>query len=119
MPSRIHIDNCNDSFDCADGVDVLRGMECLGRKGIPVGCRGGGCGVCKVRVLSGAFRTGTMSRACVTEEEQAQGYALACKLFALDELHLQVIGKMAKSFTPGRSQFHFYGVPSAPSPQKN
>lgn len=119
MAALIHIENCNDSFVCDDGIDVLRAMECLGRKGIPVGCRGGGCGVCKVRVLSGRFRTEAMSRACVSVEEQADGYALACKLFALDELHLQVVGKMARSFDPGRWQFHFYRTPSASSTQKS
>lgn len=119
MAIRIHIENCNDSFVCADGLDVLRSMESLGRKGIPVGCRGGGCGVCKVRVLSGRFRTEAMSRACVSAEEQEQGYALACKLHPLDDLHLQVVGKMARSFAPGRWQFHFYGTPSASFPTKN
>lgn len=119
MGTRIHIENCNDSFVCAEGLDVLRGMECLGRKGIPVGCRGGGCGVCKVRVISGRFRTETMSRACVSDEERTQGYALACKLFALEELKLEVVGKMAKSFDPSRGKFHFYGTPSASSTQKS
>lgn len=114
MPVRIHIENCDDSFPCADGVDVLRAMECLGRKGIPVGCRGGGCGVCKVRVLAGTYRTGTMSRACVSVEEEAQGYALACKLIPDADLRLQVVGKMARSFDAARGGFHFYGAAVTP-----
>ena len=118
MANRIHIENGNDSFLCPDGLDVLRGMECLGRKGIPVGCRGGGCGVCKVRVISGRVRTETMSCACVSDEERAQGYALACKLFALEELRLEVVGKMARSFGSIGGTFHFYGTPSASSTQK-
>jgi ferredoxin len=100
MP-RIHIENCGESFDCAATLNVLRAMECLGRKGIPVGCRGGGCGVCKVRVLRGQYRTDKMSRACVSEEEQRQGFALACRLFANQgELHLQVVGKMRRALQP-------------------
>ncbi len=100
MP-RIHIENCGESFDCAATQNVLRGMECLGRKGIPVGCRGGGCGVCKVRVLRGQYRTEKMSRARVSAEEQRQGYALACRLYADEgDLHLQVVGKMQRALRP-------------------
>ncbi len=100
MP-RIHIENCGESFDCAATQNVLRGMEYLGRKGIPVGCRGGGCGVCKVRVLRGQYRTEKMSRACVSAEEQRQGYALACRLYADEgDLHLQVVGKMQRALRP-------------------
>lgn len=110
---RIDIVNGGDSFGCAADRDVLRAMECLGRKGIPVGCRGGGCGVCKVRVIEGAFRTGVMSRACVSSEEQADGYALACKLFAEGPLRLQVVGKMSRCFAESAGGFHVYGVQDA------
>jgi ferredoxin len=120
MPTQIHLDNCDTRYLCADGLDVLRGMECLGRKGIPVGCRGGGCGVCKVRVLAGAYHTDTMSSACVSEQEQAEGYALACKLYAHEELHLEVVGCMARAIVRGAGNgFHFYGAPTrAPSHTK-
>ncbi len=111
---RIHIENCGESFICADGQNVLRGMECLGRRGIPVGCRGGGCGVCKVRVLEGGYRTDKMSRACVSEDEQAQGYALACRLFASGDLRLQVVGPMARALGGSATNFIFYGAPAAP-----
>ena len=39
-------------FEVPGDDHLLRGMERLGRRGIPVGCRGGGCGVCKVQVLT-------------------------------------------------------------------
>lgn len=112
MALRIHIDNCDDSFPCNEGADVLRAMECLGRKGIPVGCRGGGCGVCKVQVLDGRYRTGAMSRACVTADEEAQGYALACKLIPEGDLTLRVVGKMSRSFQTALGKFHIYGTTS-------
>lgn len=100
-------------FACAADSSVLRAMESLGRKGIPVGCRGGGCGVCKVQVLEGAYRTATMSRACVSREEQAQGYALACKLIPHANLRLRVVGKMSRCFSAAGASFHFHGAPPA------
>ena len=119
MGHRIEIVNGSESFVCASGLDVLRGMECLGRKGIPVGCRGGGCGVCKVRVVEGPYRTEAMSRACVSGDEQAEGYALACKLFAEGDLRLQVVGKMVRCFaSTAAGGFHYYGAPKA-APQND
>lgn len=110
MSARIDIENFADSFDCPDDVDVLHGMMALGRKGIPVGCRGGGCGVCKVQVLAGEYHTGKMSRARVTVEEERAGYALACRLFALTSLRLRVVGQMARAFDPAWISTHCSGV---------
>ena len=59
--------------------------------GIPVGGRGG---VCKVQVLDGVCHTRKMSRACISEEEEARGVVLACKLFLESGLRVKVLGKM-------------------------
>ncbi len=53
---------------------------------IPVGCRGGGCGVCRVEVLAGDYVAKRMSRRHVTEADEAAGYALACRLMAMSDL---------------------------------
>lgn len=102
----VTIEDSGERVACADNDNVLRAMEALGRKGIPVGCRGGGCGVCKVQVTGGAYHTRKMSRACVTEAEEADGVVLACKLFPESDLSVRVVGKMAKAVCaerdPGR-----------------
>jgi len=47
---------------------------------LAVGCREGGCGVCKIHITSGEYElTGPMSRKHVTAAEQAAGYSLACR----------------------------------------
>jgi ferredoxin len=93
----VTIEDSGERVACAGEDNVLRAMEALGRKGIPVGCRGGGCGVCKVRVTDGAYRTRKMSRACVTAEEEEAGVVLACKLFPDSDLSLRVVGRMMKA----------------------
>ncbi len=85
-------------FEAQPDEHLLRGMERLGRKGIPVGCRGGGCGVCKVQVLAGDYRTIKMSRDCVSRLEEQQGYALACRVYAESDLDIRVVGKMSRAF---------------------
>jgi ferredoxin len=81
-------------FDCDGQHSVLEAMMARGRTGITVGCRGGGCGVCKVRVVEGRYRTGVMSSACVSMDERQAGVTLACKLFAESDLRLDVLGKI-------------------------
>jgi ferredoxin len=85
------------TYRCSEQRSVLEGMEQLGRKGIPVGCRNGGCGVCKVEVLSGTYRARVMSREHVSEEDEARGRVLACRVRPTSDLRIAVIGKMKKS----------------------
>lgn len=110
MAHTITIHGSGQHFLCAAGTSVLQGMLVHGSQGIPVGCRGGGCGVCKVRVLRGEYRTGLTSAQCVSANERSAGMALACKLFPESDLELDVVGKLAnallrQSAAPG---FHFY-----------
>lgn len=89
-------------FACAPGQSLLAAMAKLGRRGIPVGCLNGGCGVCKVRVLRGEVsRLGPVSRAHVSAGEEGAGYSLACRLAPLSDVELEVTGKMQKPFFNG------------------
>ena len=71
-------------------------MEALGRKGIPVGCRGGGCGVCKLRIDSGRVRCESMSRACVSVAEESQGFVLACRSHPKTDLTVTAVDRLAR-----------------------
>jgi len=93
----VTIEDDGSSYRCYDSQTLLEGMENLGKKGIPVGCRGGGCGVCKVQVRSGSFTKRVMSREHVSAEEEAQGCVLACRVKPTSAVTLQVIGKMKKN----------------------
>ena len=97
----VRLTDTGDSFACHPEENVLCGMERLGYRGIPVGCRGGGCGVCKVQVLAGDYVVRKMSRACVSAAEEALGVVLACKLFPRSDLTLMVVGKMRKGLGCG------------------
>ena len=94
----VSIEDCGTSFQCDGAKDLLRSMEVLGRRGIPVGCRGGGCGVCKVQITEGQYHTRKMSRAYLSAEEEAQGIVLACKCFPDSDMRVKVVGKMVKAW---------------------
>lgn len=93
----ITIEETGESFRCSDRQSLLVGMESLGKKGIPVGCRGGGCGVCKIEVVQGEYRKRVMSREHVSEEEEERGCVLACRVMPDSDVKLKVVGKMKKN----------------------
>lgn len=96
-PHQIKVVDTDVEFECDEELPVLLAMSRIGKKGIPKGCFGGGCGICRVRVIEGEYTTGKMSRAHVSEEEQAEGYALACKCYPQGDLTVKVVGKIIRA----------------------
>ena len=105
---QVTIAETGETYRCLESRTLLEGMEALGKKGIPVGCRNGGCGVCKVHITAGDYAARKMSKSCVSDEELAQGVVLACRVYPQGEISLDVVGKMAKSVCKGAE---------APAPQ--
>ncbi|CAE6848121.1 ferredoxin [Caballeronia udeis] len=94
----IQLSETGETFECSSSETLLEAMARLGRKGIPAGCLNGGCGVCKVEVNRGCVRkTGAMSRAHVSAEEEASGVVLACRTAPTGDLDLRIVGKMKKT----------------------
>ena len=91
------IEETGESFRCSPQESLLVGMERLGKKGIPVGCRGGGCGVCKVEIIDGTYQKRVMSRDYVSVEDEAAGRVLACRIKPTSDLRIRVLGKMCKN----------------------
>lgn len=105
---QVRINETGESFACASDETALTALAKAGRRGVPVGCRGGGCGVCKVRVTEGSFRKRPMSRGHVSPQDEADNQVLACCILPDSDLRLQVLGKMQRAFFPDRT--------SAPQP---
>ncbi len=97
MSYTVTLDETGESYRCASFRSVLEGMEALGRKGIPVGCRNGGCGVCKVHVIEGEYTRRVMSREHVSADEEAAGCVLSCRIKPASDLRIAVLGKMKKN----------------------
>lgn len=86
-----------ETYVCNSDESLLQGMAKIGKKGIPVGCLNGGCGVCKIVIRSGSVtKTGAMSRAHISEQEETQGVVLACRVAPSADVELEVIGHMKK-----------------------
>ncbi len=85
--------NGPNKFDCRQDQHLLVAMKSIGGNYIPSGCHGGGCGVCKVRVVSGNYEKLPMSRKHVSEDEEQLGYALACRVLPRSPITVEVVPK--------------------------
>ena len=95
----ICVRDTGEQYQCQDSESLLLGMARIGRKCIPAGCLNGGCGVCKIVIRSGTVqKSGAMSRAHISEQEEAQGIVLACRVQPAGAVELEVLGKMKKAF---------------------
>lgn len=74
------------SFDVRDGGRLLHEMIAHHCTAIAVGCRGGGCGVCRVRILDGTYTTKRMSRRHVSQADEDAGIVLACRTVPASDL---------------------------------
>ena len=96
---QVSVAQTGDTYACGTHESLLSGMLRLGRKGIPVGCVNGGCGVCKVQVLEGAVRhLGPVSCAHVSDLERDQGYTLACRVAPMEAVRIAVAQRLHKPF---------------------
>ncbi|HSM67137.1 MAG TPA: 2Fe-2S iron-sulfur cluster-binding protein [Ilumatobacteraceae bacterium] len=96
MGDQIHTHHCtvvdgatSVSFDVCDGGRLLHEMIAHRCSAIAVGCRGGGCGVCRVRILDGTYTTKRMSRRHVSEADEHAGVVLACRTIPTSDLRLR------------------------------
>ncbi len=87
------------TFGVRAGERVLHEMVKSGKNAIEVGCRGGGCGVCRIRVLEGQYTTRRMSRRHVSQADEAVGYVLACRIIPTTDLVVEPAQEFAISLT--------------------
>jgi ferredoxin len=97
----ITLEDTGETFRAREDVTVLEAMEGMGRHCIDVGCRFGGCGVCRIEILAGSWTVHRpMSRAHVSEEDERAGRVLACRIRATGDLRIR---RPASYREPGRS----------------
>jgi len=121
MQFQVTIQNTGETFRCGEEGNVLEAMEKARCKGIPVGCRNGGCGACKVRVTEGRYLKRKMSRGVLSAEEEAQGCVLACKAYPQSDLSVNALGRRWQVVTEHRGApfvFEFTTTAQVSQPDK-
>jgi len=79
------------TFMCFEDQNVLVAMEKSGKGFIKVGCRQGGCGICKIKVLNGEYTKREMSRAHISEIDEENGIVLACCIMPKSPMIIKVL----------------------------
>ena len=74
------------AFGCRPGQSLLTAMIEAGHGSIKVGCRSGGCGVCRVQVTTGTYDSQKMTRSRISEADEAEGIVLACRILPSSNL---------------------------------
>ncbi len=75
----ITVEDSGESFLCLQDENLFRAMKRTGKGPIRYGCGSSGCGVCKIRIISGDYEIfKNMTRKDLTDEEIHEGFVLAC-----------------------------------------
>jgi benzoate/toluate 1,2-dioxygenase reductase component len=78
------------------GGETLANSAFSSRINIPLDCNDGVCGTCKCRVRSGSFDMGNeYIEEAITDEEIAQGFALACQMVPKSDLVVDILASSA------------------------
>jgi len=88
-PYTVSFSPLGDAVVCRSDENVLAAILRSGAK-VVFGCRGGGCGTCKMRLISGQVEYGRCSAAVLSHEEKATGAFLSCQARPLSDLTVEL-----------------------------
>ena len=78
-----------DTVACDPDETVLAAILRSGAS-VVFGCRGGGCGICRMRLLSGAVEHGRCSAAVLPEEDRRGGAFLSCQARPVGDITVEL-----------------------------
>jgi len=84
----VGIDGEQAAIPCPSDQNLLNAMIAARRTAIKVGCRSGGCGICRVKITQGAYASLKMSRSRISQEDEAAGIVLACRVLPRSDMVL-------------------------------
>ena len=88
-PYTITLSPIGDAIVCRPGENVLGAILRSGAK-VVFGCKGGGCGACKMQLRSGAVDHGRCSVAVLPDEDKESGAFLSCQARPLSDLTVEL-----------------------------
>jgi len=93
---RIEVVNRNIKVNCKSDENVLHAIEHQASGKFMVGCRFGGCGFCRCKVVEGSYQELVMSKTYISEEDQREHIVLACRITPTSDLKIHYLGQTGK-----------------------
>jgi ferredoxin len=91
----VAIDGGADAFPCRSDQNLLAAMINARQTSIKVGCRNGGCGICRIQVTNGQYESQKMTRSRISESDEAAGIVLACRISPRSDIALMPLPLVA------------------------
>lgn len=93
----IEVQGGQPAFVCRADQNLLAALIAARQTSIKVGCRNGGCGICRVQITRGRYTSLKMTRSRISEADEAAGIVLACRVLPQSDLALTPLplGKVA------------------------
>lgn len=88
MSYNVTIQPSGRQFQVEEGEAVLSAALRQGI-GLPYGCKNGGCGSCKSKIVEGSIEQGAHSHTALPQDEQTRGMALLCCAHARSDLVIE------------------------------
>jgi len=88
-PYMITLDPAGDAVVCRADETVLSAIL-RSRATVAFGCRGGGCGACRMRLTAGRVDHGRCSAAVLSEDDKREGSFLSCQARPLSDLTVRL-----------------------------
>ena len=85
----ITLSQSGDVLSCGSDETVLSAILRSGAS-VAFSCRGGSCGTCKMRVISGRLEHGRCSAVVLPEEERESGWFLSCQARVLSDATVEL-----------------------------
>jgi ferredoxin len=83
-------DNDKSEFMCHSNQSLLDAARMQGIK-ISYACKGGGCGICKIKIEEGKFERGVSSKEVLPDTERILKLTLACKTYPRSDMKVRLL----------------------------
>jgi ferredoxin len=80
------------SFHCPETMTIVEAAKIQTAR-VPYGCIGGGCGICKGKVVEGQYKLEDWAKNALSDEEIKDGLVFFCQTYPLSDLQLELIKK--------------------------
>lgn len=89
---KIFIANENICIDLYEGEHIVKAVSRYDGTHKMNGCNNGGCGICRIKVNSGDYTIGKMSKRHVSDEDIENGIVLGCRVYPKSDMEIEYLG---------------------------